>query len=343
MQTVQVVVGAQYGSEGKGAVCGHLARSANPGLKFLGIRVGGSQAGHTVVGEDGVHWPLRHVPVAAVARPDAELYIAPGSEIDLGVLTDEITRLDAAGYKVSSRISISGQVTIIDPIHKELEAQSGLTSRLGSTAKGVGAARSERIMRRARLLKDRPVHHQFMIAEPDDIYPNFDILQIEGVQGYALGLHAGWYPYCTSADARAIDFLAMAGVTNPWDLRIQVWMAIRPNPIRVAGNSGPMLEETTWEGLGLPVEKTTVTKKPRRVGAWDAELVARAVKANGGTVYGVLTMADHVAPSLAGMTGEVRFQDLPAPIRNLVSECLMSGAMIKLLGTGPDTMVSVVW
>ena len=342
MQKIQVVVGAQYGSEGKGAVCGHLAAHADPDATFLGIRVGGSQAGHTVVGDDGVAWPLRHVPVAAVARPDSQLYIAPGSELDLDVLFDEIQRLDAAGYNVSRRLMISGQATIITAAHKATEAARDLTGKLGSTAKGVGAARADRIMRDAPLA-NQIAELDWYIAEPEDIYSSYDILQIEGVQGFALGLHAGYYPYCTSADARVIDFLAMAGVTDPWNRSIEPWMAIRPNPIRVAGHSGPMHGETTWEALGLPAEKTTVTRKVRRVGAWDGDLVARAAAANGGTVYGALTMADHLAPELAGRTGEIKFSALPGSVRNIVSECMMAGAIIKLLGTGPSTMAAVVW
>src|SRR5882724_12243491 len=119
--TLQVIVGGQYGSEGKGAIAAYLAAEQD---SLLALRVAGPNAGHTVIGRcppecpDGVPpdhavtsgtiagrhlasahpWRLRHVPVAAVTNPDAQLALAPGSEIDPDVITQEILSLDAAGY-----------------------------------------------------------------------------------------------------------------------------------------------------------------------------------------------------------------------------------------------------
>jgi adenylosuccinate synthase len=340
---IQVVVGAQYGSEGKGAVCAKLAKH---GMPMVAVRVGGSQAGHTVVAADGVRWPLRHVPVAAVVNPEARLYIAPGSQIDPEVLLDEITRLDAAGYAVSSRLAISPNATVIEQVHKDQEAQGALTDRLGSTAKGVGAARAARIWRTATLWKDHPMSQWYEQRSPRYVYRDDRLVQIEGVQGYALGLHSDWYPFCTSADTTAIDFIAMAGIPAPWKHKVEVWMAIRPNPIRVAGNSGPMKGETTWEDLGLAPEKTTVTQKIRRVGAWDIDLVRDAARANGALalspVLGALTMADHIWPELAGQDERVPLPMLPSGARERILELEAAGVRTMLLGTGPDTMIEVV-
>jgi adenylosuccinate synthase len=130
---------------------------------------------------------------------------------------------------------------------------------------------------------------------------------VEGTQGYGLGLHAGRYPYCTSSDCRAIDFFAMAGI-NPWSKSVsttEIWLVCRTYPIRVAGNSGELHNETDWETLAalsggyIKPERTTVTKKIRRVGGWDPMLVAEAVAANGGpdTVRIALTFLDYIDPS----------------------------------------------
>lgn len=335
---IEVVVGGQYGSEGKGALAGWLARKQG---QMLAIRVAGPNAGHTVVADDGRRWPLRQVPVAAVTNPEADLLIAAGSEVDPEVLWDELASLDEAGYGVTQRLWVHPGATVILPSNRA--AETGLVGAIGSTGKGIGSARADRAMRVAPIALD----HQ---GWPDGLRlgaPGWDYryVQIEGTQGYGLGLHTGFYPHTTSSDCRAIDFLAMAGL-SPWQAdSLRVWMAIRPYPIRVAGNSGPMYEETTWEDLGLPTEYTTVTKKTRRVGGWDEALVRAAIRANGGTrlslINAALMMADHRWPRLAGLEGQVGLHDLPEGLQAMAADLRADGASLRALGTGPDTIVEV--
>src|SRR5512134_2019439 len=173
MGKVSVVVGGQFGSEAKGAVAGRLASSArNTSIlgaerQVVGVRVGGPNAGHTVYGQcptncteseghiDRAHpWRLRQVPVAAVTNRVASLLIAAGSEVDPIVLKDEIAQLDSAGYSVSHRLMVDRSATILTQEHIEREVASDLTVRLGSTAKGIGAARSDRIWRTAKVASD---------------------------------------------------------------------------------------------------------------------------------------------------------------------------------------------
>ena len=348
---VTVVVGGQAGSEAKGSVCAFVAaEDAGSGQAHVAVRVGGSQAGHTAYDEAGVKWPLRHVPVAAVINPDAELVIAAGSEIDYGVLEDEVTRLEAAGHKVRERLWIDPQATVITEDHKAEEAARSLTAKLGSTAKGVGAARADRVMRSAPLVGTS--HFRVAFEGLGTIVDTAALLRykldtgahvlIEGVQGFSLGLHAGVYPFCTSADARAIDFLAMAGI-SPWatgvrDVRVIV--VARVYPIRVAGNSGPMRDETTWAELGLPEELTTVTQKVRRVAHFDPNQVLEAVLANGGpnrNVVLAVTMLDQKWSELDGGTGyDVESHDEARSWLEKVADG--SGADVALIGTGPQSM-----
>src|SRR5580692_767142 len=121
MGKLQVVVGGQAGSEGKGAIAAYLAREHRRGLS---IRVAGPNAGHTVIGRcppdcmeqyldpavkipDHQHdrhpWRLQQVPVAVVTNQTETLAIAAGSEVDLEILSREVRSLDAAGYHVSGR------------------------------------------------------------------------------------------------------------------------------------------------------------------------------------------------------------------------------------------------
>jgi adenylosuccinate synthase len=372
--TLQVIVGGQFGSEGKGAIAAHLARTQHD---LLAVRVAGPNAGHTVIGRcppgcperqtaDGIGahhpdahpWRLRQVPVAAVTNEEAILTLGPGSEIDPDVLLDEVTQLNAAGYRAGDRLWIDYTATVItaeDKLAESDEAGVGLPARIGSTGKGIGAARSARLMRTALLaeeIDDWPcnlanvaefIRHRMVFGGN---------VQIEGTQGYGLGLHAGSYPHCTSSDCTAIDFMAMAGV-SPWVVpsdQIEVWVVYRTYPIRVAGNSGPLRYETTWEAIGQPTEYTTVTRKPRRVGQWDAELARKALEANGhragpiSRVFAALTMADYVVPGIAGCTALDQFPDpsVHDQFDQMVSRYSKDiGTLTRLIGTGPASVIDL--
>lgn len=349
MGKLMVVVGGQFGSEAKGHVAADLARrEINEGRRVTAVRVAGPNAGHTAYDRKGVAWALRCIPVMAVVDPDIKLVLAAGSEIDLDVLRDEMVALAAGGHAVANRLWIDDQATVLTQSHIVEETQSHMHELLGSTGKGVGAARADRLMRRAQTWGELPSSRRNGLAAWDTAAEIHDDLAggntviIEGTQGYGLGLHAGYYPYCTSSDCRAIDFCAMAGV-NPWDPvvdRFEAWVVCRTMPIRVAGNSGPLNNETTWEflekhsGGHIKPERTTVTKKIRRIGGWDMDLAQAAVRANGGppTVKLAITFLDYVDPTLADTTD----------ISDLANEVLLDienelGCPVDYISTGPNT------
>jgi adenylosuccinate synthase len=340
MGTLKVIVGGQYGSEAKGTIAAHLARTST-NKRLMAIRVAGPNAGHTVYGDDGIAWPLRSVPVAAVARPDALLAIAAGSEIDEPVLDQEIAQLRMAGYPTN--LIIDAQATVLDHRHHNEEKERNMHDLLGSTGKGVGAARAARLMRDADLyggndcVLDRTLAHLRRGGE----------VHIEGTQGYGLGLHAGAYPYCTSSDCRAIDFLGMVGI-SPWAQEVddlEVWITVRTYPIRVAGNSGPLYNELTFDQLSrrlgefIEPEKTTVTKKVRRIGEWNIGQVHRAIYHNGGRemVRVALTFADYLH---RGAYECKQYDELPAVVTNWIEKQEQElGVRFDLITTGPETII----
>lgn len=345
--TLQVVVGGLYGSEAKGAICGHLSKEVE---NLLAIRVGGANAGHSVVNPaTGVKHALRQIPVAAVTNPAATLLLAAGSEIDLTVLTAELLMLEADGIKVRDRLYVDESATIMEPEDANVEAVHYLTEKIGSTGKGIGAARARRIMRTANtagqiaLMGKLPDTGIWVVdgAASLDVR-RFENIQIEGTQGYGLGLHTAHYPQVTSSDCRAIDFLSMAGI-SPWGVNqgLEVWIVYRPYPIRVAGNSGYLRGETTWEALGLEPEYTTVTKKMRRVGQWDSGLARAALIANGGPsphVKIALSMADQLDPAVAGSTSSTVLQQSASVyefVRAMESDL---SSRVQLIGTSPSTI-----
>lgn len=351
---LDVVVGGQFGSEAKGRVTLEQIRrriAQAPDRPVNSMRVGGPNAGHVVLDPQGRRWAMRALPVGFVEH-SVGLFIAAGSEVDLEVLRDEIVAVERAGYLVRNRLFIHPEATVLEPEHIYREKTSDLTARLGSTAKGIGAARSDRIWRTARRVVDvldrtdglNP-NELGVMADFDSLFPaNWAsdagmALVIEGTQGYGLGLHAGYYPQCTSGDCRAVDVLAQAGV-GPWHLinggTYAVHVVVRPFPIRVAGNSGELAGETTWGDLGLPDERTTVTNKVRRVGTFNPSIVRAAMIANGPAVSRLhLSMADQLAPELAG---ETSVEVLPKPVIDWIDQMPYSNR-VATLGTGPDSCI----
>ena len=106
---------------------------------------------------------------------------------------------------------------------------------------------------------------------------------IEGTQGCGLSLVHGPWPMCTSHDTNAAQMLADIGLSPM--LVTDIILVVRANPIRVAGNSGPLNNEITFEQLSERLGKevreyTTVTKKLRRIGEWDQSLFINSVYIN---------------------------------------------------------------
>lgn len=352
MVSLDIVVGGQFGSEAKGHVAAQLAKDLDT---VVAIRVAGPNAGHTAVDSQGRAWKLRHLPVAAVMNPECELHISAGSEIDPEVLQREVQELEDAGIEVHDRLYVDPAATVIEPRHQTHE--NGLVNRIGSTGKGIGAARSDRIMRTARTWKD--VEPEWSrVGYIEGALPERALqlatrvdgnIVIEGTQGYGLGLHTRYYPYVTSSDCRAIDFLAMAGI-SPWSLRpeqLHIWVVFRTYPIRVAGNSGPMHEELTWEQLAertnghIKPEQTTVTGKTRRIGEWDPRLARDAMYANGHpsrNVHPVLTFVDYWFPELVGceiFPEQTEHPELHQLLRNVETAIQKP---IEAITTGPATI-----
>ncbi len=333
---IHVVAGAQNGSEGKGMVAGEIARADKD---MLSIRVGGPNAGHSVIDSGGRKWALRSLPVGTVVN-HGPLAIGPGSEIDLVVLLDEIYETERAGYDTRRRLSIDPEATLIEYRHQMAETNIGT----GTTGKGIGAARADRLLRKARrwsdigddlLRRDRAMTRP--IAE---VLESAQSILIEGTQGYGLGTHAGDYPFCTSGDCRVQDFLAQAGIPFQDYRRVIPHLVARVHPIRIAGNSGPLAFETTWEELGLEPEHTTVTHKVRRVGRFEPDRVRAAIHASGGpTAVITLTFLDYLFPQIHGtreplLTGTSAWEYVQDLSRSI-------GYDIHQVGTGPQSVAPV--
>lgn len=147
-----VVVGAQWGDEGKGKVVDVFSSQADYVVRYQG----GANAGHTLV-VNGQKTVLHLIP-SGILHPKATCIIASGVVIDIELILKEINALKANGYiQREGQLLISDQATIILPYHKALDAareESLANEKIGTTGKGIGPAYEDRASRRAILLQD---------------------------------------------------------------------------------------------------------------------------------------------------------------------------------------------
>jgi adenylosuccinate synthase len=147
-----VVVGSQWGDEGKGKVVDWLSEQADIVVRFQG----GHNAGHTLV-VDGVTYKLSLLP-SGVVRSGKLSVIGNGVVLDPRALIDEIGRLAQQGVKVTPQsLRIAENVPLILPLHQELDAireSSNTLTRIGTTRRGIGPAYEDKVGRRAIRLMD---------------------------------------------------------------------------------------------------------------------------------------------------------------------------------------------
>jgi len=141
-----VVVGTQWGDEGKGKIVDWLTEKADGVVRFQG----GHNAGHTLV-IHGKKTILRLIP-SGILRPNVACYIGNGVVLSPPALLGEIDELRAAGVEAASRLTISGNCPLILDYHVALdqarEAHRG-ESRIGTTGRGIGPAYEDKVARRA--------------------------------------------------------------------------------------------------------------------------------------------------------------------------------------------------
>jgi adenylosuccinate synthase len=298
--TVDVIVGGQYGSEGKGHIASYLAREYD-----LLVRVGGPNAGHSVFLEPTPY--IHHqLPSGTLRSPLATLLIASGAVLNADLLIKEISecRVDA------TRLFIDPQAMIIGA--RDISGEAGLKRRISSTGQGVGLATARRILdrgKRVKLAGDvkelRPFTRQAVWEVLEQAYRRGKKVLVEGTQGCGLSLYHGEYPFVTSRDTTVGGCLSEAGISAS---RVRkVIMVCRTFPIRVqdpeGGTSGPLYNETSWEEIAskakinldklLATERTSTTNRSRRVGRFDWVLLRKAAALNGPTDI-ALTFADYI-------------------------------------------------
>lgn len=326
---VTVVVGGFFGDEGKGKIVGYLGLKDRPSVA---VRTGSINAGHTV-NFDGRVWKLRVVPSAFLCNT-CRLYVPAGALISIPVFLNEVLETGCSG-----RIFIDYNAGIITEEHVARERSDELMKQIGSTKQGVGAANSDRIMRRLKLAKDYEELRSYLrdvALEVNEFVDKGEHVLIEGTQGFYLSLYFGTYPYVTSRDTSASGVLSEVGV-GPKKVD-EVLVVFKSYVTRVG--EGPLPNELSPEDVerfGF-VERASVTGRVRRAAPFNLELARKSVVINSATQV-ALTKVDVLFKDIQHVK---EWGKLPYNVRKWIEDVEnVLKVPITLIGTGEDVMAVI--
>ena len=323
-----VVVGTQWGDEGKGKITDFLAQHADVVVRYQG----GNNAGHTVV-FDGQKHSLHLLP-SGILNPKIENVMANGMVINPKAFVEETSKIETP-----FKLSISDRAHIVLPYHPELdkayEKRKG-DEKIGTTHKGIGPAYTDKAarigIRVSTFIHQERFYHELKtlveqknfelnaydhtLVDVDHIYQEYlpyaeamkpyvkdtslylnqlieqnKKILFEGAQGVLLCLDHGTYPYVTSSSPTASSVPLNTGIA-PWLVEGAVGVT-KAYTTRVG--SGPMPSEIEGE-LAHQIreigrEYGTTTGRPRRIG-WLDTVILRHTKRVSGLSYLAVTLLD---------------------------------------------------
>ncbi|ACJ16399.1 Adenylosuccinate synthetase (IMP--aspartate ligase) (AdSS) (AMPSase) [Thermococcus onnurineus NA1] len=324
-----IVVGGQWGDEGKGSLIAYLALKDEPQIIARGGV--GTNAGHSVF-INGRKYAVRQLPTGFM-QTKARLLVGAGVLVDPGVFFHELEHLKE--FNVAERVGIDYRCAIIEPRHKERDrASSYLHDKIGTTGSGCGPANADRVMRMAKQAKDIKELEPYLTDVAQEINDALDegkLVLIEGTQGFGLSLYYGTYPYVTSKDTTASAIASDVGI-GPTRVD-DVIVVFKSFPTRVG--EGPFPTEMSAEEaerLGL-VEYGTVTGRRRRVGWFDFEFARYSARLNGATMLAI-TMLDKYDKGAFGVTD---YDKLPRKAKEFIEEIEERvGIPVGIIKTGPE-------
>jgi len=316
-----VIVGAQWGDEGKGKLVDVLAERADWVVRYQG----GANAGHTVqIGEKS--FVLHQIP-SGILHPGVRCAIGNGVVLDPETLFTEIDELIADGVDVQGRLYVSDRAHLVLPYHKMLDSMSSASREIGTTGRGIGPAYEYKIARRGirvldlrhpeklRSRVERGVEHAnaqlagFGVKERASTEDTLSALAriaprmlpitedvglavhraigtgatvlLEGAQGSMLDVDHGTYPFVTSSSTTSGGAAIGVGI-GPNAIHAALGI-VKAYTTRV-GN-GPLPTEFA-EPLQSRVRKLgnefgATTGRPRRCGWFDSVVVRYATRVNG--------------------------------------------------------------
>lgn len=294
MSKADVIVGIQWGDEGKGRIVDLYAKDYDVVARFGG----GDNAGHSIVVGD-TELALRIVP-SAVLNEKVELFIGGGTVVSPMGLLEELGRLSERGIDVS-RVRISDRAHVVLPEHaqRDRDAEKARGDKaIGTTGRGIGPAYVDKVARSGitygtfvqggdPLAKRIAPHVVDGVAYIHDRLDAGKRVLIEGAQGSLLDVGYGTYPYVTSSHTIAGGACIGLGI-GPTAIGNVVGV-VKAYCTRVGGGPFPseLLDERGERLRKQGGEFGVVTGRPRRCGWFDAVAGRYAVQLNGLTSVAV--------------------------------------------------------
>lgn len=326
-----VVVGGQWGDEGKGKIVSYLSVKDDPSIV---CRAGlGPGAGHTVIYGEKTYI-TRHLP-SGLLNKKTRLLVGAGVLVNPEIVLKEIDE-----FNVKGRVGIDFRCTIVEQKHINSDRSSHhLLKIIKTTGMGHGPAFADRALRIAKLAKDikilKPYLADVVVEVNDALNDNRDVI-IEGANGFGLSVSYGTYPFVVGKDTTASTMAADVGI-GPKRVN-QTILVFKTFPTR--SGSGPFpaeMSEKEVEERGL-VEYGTVTGRRRRVGYFDMELAEKAVRVNAPTQIAITCM-DRLDSSCKHITN---FDDLTDEAKAFIDRIENELKVpITLISTGPDVFDTI--
>ncbi len=317
----RLVLGAQWGDEGKGKIVDILARDADIVVRYSG----GANAGHTICVGDKTY--IMHLLPSGILHEDKIAVIANGVVVDPKTLIEEIEILKQLGVNnIENRLIVSERCHVVMPYHKILDQKHQRGQRIGTTGRGIGPAYADKYSRRGIRLIDllnRDVFHRKLKETAEDLKPVFDFynlgdinvdaifeeymsytnsmreyvrdtviflnemsrmgkkLLFEGAQGSLLDIDFGTYPFVTSSNPTIGGVFSGTGLSHK---SINGVIGIMKAYSTRVGN-GPFPTELK-NSIGESIrergkEYGATTGRPRRCGWLDAVSVRHSIRING--------------------------------------------------------------
>lgn len=318
-QGATLVLGMQYGDEGKGKLIDVLSSQADGVYRVQG----GHNAGHTIwVNGQKI---VTHLMPSGILHPNCKVGIGAGVVVDPFILREEILNIQAKGYEVNTdKLCVDPRASVILPYHKhmdhkkEQERSQHAVQKIGTTGKGIGPSYASRAYRenlRMADLIDEQLLRRFLVTHPllaegideKKLQELIDVGQylkpfvkdvamqanaqlrakkrvlLEGAQGVMLDVSFGTYPYVTSSNLIAGSCPGGLGIA-PWRLT-DIIGVIKAYSTRVGNGPYPAeLKDATGEELRQKGhEFGTVTGRPRSVGWLDLFSLSYFAEINGVT------------------------------------------------------------
>ena len=322
-----VVVGAQWGDEGKGKLVDVLAEKADWVVRYQG----GANAGHTVhIGDKS--FVLHQIP-SGILHPGVRCAIGNGVVMDPETLFTEVDELIADGVDVEGRLYVSERAHLVMPYHKLVDKASAASKAIGTTGRGIGPAYEDKVARRGVRVLDlrNPTRLRELVsagveranaqlersgselrASVDDTIATLDALTprllgladdvglcvhraiksgaavlLEGAQGSMLDIDHGTYPFVTSSNTTVGGAATGVGI-SPMSLQCALGV-VKAYTTRVGHGPLPteFAEPLQTQVRTLGHEFGATTGRARRCGWFDGVVVRYAARVNGLTALAI--------------------------------------------------------